>query len=84
MKNIYVRATMLATAGFVATAALSPAMAAEKSRTITLPASAVKDETSRLCMPREMLGAKADRTMPNTICQTRSEWEAAGVVIKVK
>lgn len=84
MKNIYVRAAMVATAGFVATAALSPATAAEKPRTVTLPASAIKDETSRVCMPREMLGPKADRTLPKTICQTRSEWEAAGVVINVK
>ena len=84
MKNTYTRAAMLAIAGFVATAALSPASAADKPRTITLPASAIKDETSRVCMPRDMLGPKADRTLPNTICQTKSEWEAAGVVIKVK
>lgn len=84
MKNTYIRAALIAVSGFVATAALTPAVAAEKPTTVTLPASAVKDDTSRVCMPREVLGAKVDRSLPKTICQTRSEWEGQGVIIKVK
>ena len=52
--------------------------------TVTLPASVFKDDTSRVCMPRTILGRKVDKTLPVTICETRSEWGARGVVFVTK
>lgn len=76
---------LLAATGLVVAAA-SPAMArtGKGPATITVSAKTVQDGASRLCMPKTTLGNKADRAMPETICQTRAEWEAAGVTFKVK
>ncbi|MEH3158045.1 MAG: hypothetical protein PGN08_03410 [Sphingomonas taxi] len=76
---------LLAAAGLFAAAA-SPAMArtGKGPATITLSAKTAQDGASRLCMPKTTLGSKAERSMPDTICQTRAEWEAAGVTFKVK
>jgi len=83
-RSIFIRPlTLLAAAGLVA--AGSPALARNTGpATVTVTASAAPDATSRLCMPKSTLGNKATRSMPDTICQTRAEWEAAGVTFKVK
>jgi hypothetical protein len=75
---------LFATLGLCAAAA-SPAMARTSGpATVTVTSKAVEDSASRLCMPKTTLGNKAERNMPETICQTRAEWEAAGVTFKVK
>ena len=63
------------------------AVAAEttaKPLTVTLSASALKDETSKLCMPRTMIDKSRKSTLPKTICQTRAEWAEQGVNIVAK
>ncbi len=73
------------TAAVALTGFAVPALAAgEKPVTITMPASAFKDDTSRVCMPRTILGRKIEKTLPVTICETRSEWGARGVVFVTK
>jgi hypothetical protein len=51
---------------------------------ITVSAKALATPTSRLCMPKEAVGKKKDKTAPKTMCHTRDEWEAQGVVIKTR
>ena len=69
----------------VVLSAAGPAQAAgDKPIKITLPASAIKDDTSRVCMPRTVLGRKAVKTLPATICETQSEWGVRGVTIVTK
>ncbi len=76
---------LLATAGLIATGATSTAFARGKGpATITLTAKAAADPAGRLCMPKTTLGNTATREMPDTICQTRAEWETAGVTFIVK
>lgn len=58
--------------------------ASPKPISVTMPASVFKDDTSRVCMPRTVLGRNVDKTLPKTICETRSEWNARGVVIVTK
>ena len=73
----------LATLGIVLGLA-TPALAAPKPVKITMPASAVADPTRKLCMPRTLTGAKRDKSLPETLCQTRDEWATAGVMIVAK
>lgn len=75
---------VIAAAG-LALAAGSPALARTKGpATITLSKTAAPEATSRLCMPKSTLGNKADPTMPETICQSRTDWETAGVKFIIK
>ena len=64
--------------------AVSAQAAGVKPISVTLPASVFKDDTSRVCMPRTVLGRKVDKTLPETICETRSQWSARGVTIITK
>jgi hypothetical protein len=76
-------AVMTAAALFATAAA--PAFAKEpKPITVTVPAVAVPTSESKLCMVREVLGRKVDKTLPATICETRDEWAARGVNVVVK
>lgn len=76
---------LIATAGLIATGATSTAFARGKGPAkITLTAKAAQDPASRLCMPKTTLGNTATREMPETICQTRADWETAGVTFVVK
>lgn len=64
--------------------ATAPAVAAEKPITITVSEAAVATPNSKVCMPKKMVGRAKDKSAPATICQTRAEWEAQGVVVNVK
>jgi hypothetical protein len=64
--------------------AVSAQAAGAKPISVTLPASVFKDDTSRVCMPRTVLGREVDKTLPETICETRSQWSARGVTIITK
>lgn len=68
--------------GAIALAA-GPALVAKPIK-ITMPASVFKDETSRVCMPRTVLGRTVDKTLPATICETRNAWAERGVEIVTK
>ncbi len=60
-----------------------PAVAAPrepKSETITVSARALKDDASKLCMPRK----DADTRKTVTMCLTRDGWAEQGVTIIVK
>ena len=57
---------------------------AKKPRAITVPAHAVQSPTSKLCMPKSVLGTEADKSLPTTLCLTRDEWIAKGLIIIVK
>lgn len=59
-----------------------PALAA--TRPITVGKSVFKDDTSKLCMPRETLGKAVDKTLPATICDTQAGWEGRGISFKIK
>ena len=66
-------------------AAGSPALARTKGpATITLTKKTAPEATSRLCMPKSTLGNKAEAAMPETICQSRTDWETAGVKFIIK
>ena len=76
---------LIATAGLIATGVAAPALARTKGPAkITLTAKAAQDPAGRLCMPKTTLGKTATREMPETICQTRADWETAGVTFVVK
>ena len=80
------RPAALLAASIIALGGISaPAFATgDKPISVTMPASVFKDDTSRVCMPRTILGRKVDKTLPETICETRSEWSARGVTIVTK
>ena len=65
-------------------ALLATSAAAAKPIVVKLPASALKDDTSRVCMPRTILGRKADKSLPATMCHTRDECTTQGVTIVTK
>jgi hypothetical protein len=77
---------------FVATivAALAVAAPAEaaapppKPIEIAISDKAFATPESRLCMPKDAVGKKRDRTVPKTMCHTRAEWEAQGVVFRTR
>ncbi|MES2336760.1 MAG: hypothetical protein V4537_01535 [Pseudomonadota bacterium] len=77
--------TIAAGLGLVAGAA-APAFAAKRGKptTVTVPAAALKDATSKLCMPRTALPGKEDKALPQTLCLTQEEWSAKGLTIVVK
>ena len=85
-QSLSFRPAILLVASVVAigSAAASAFAAGDKPISVTLPASVFKDDTSRVCMPRTVLGRKVDKTLPETICETRSEWSARGVTIVTK
>lgn len=64
--------------------ASAPAMAAEKPVVVTVSQAAVSTPESRLCMPKAQVGRAKDKSAPATICQTRAEWEAQGVVFNIR
>lgn len=59
-----------------------PALArTAKPTTVKLPASLLADPAARLCMPKSMLSKDAAAGQPDTVCQTRDAWTAAGVTV---
>ncbi len=81
LRSVFILAASIA----ALTGVSAPAYAAgEKPILIKMPASVFKDDTSRVCMPRTVLGRKVDKTLPETICETRSEWSTRGVTIVTK
>ncbi|MDE0880740.1 MAG: hypothetical protein OSB00_19090 [Sphingomonas bacterium] len=76
---------VLATSLSVVTLA-SPAFA--KTKPVVVPASVFANEDSKLCMPRTALSALVDKktlkTMPETICETKTDWESRGLEFKLK
>jgi hypothetical protein len=73
-------------AGLALVAAASPAAAqSRKDKPVVVSAKAVKDSTSRLCMPRTMSKTVGkDKSQPQTLCQTVDDWATHGVTIIVK
>lgn len=81
----FARLIVLAAGIGLAAGASAPAFAKRgKPTTITVPASALKDATSKLCMPRTTLPGKEDKSLPATMCLTQDEWAAKGLTIVVK
>ena len=77
---------LLALSGFAALAA-TPALAADpasKPIEVSVSAKVFATPASKLCMPKENVGKKRDKALPGTMCHTREEWEAMGVVFKVR
>jgi hypothetical protein len=59
--------TLLALSAALATAAITPTVAAKRG-VVTVPKSALKESTSKLCMPRSTsLTAAKDKTLPETL-----------------
>lgn len=72
----------IATTAAIFTAVPAMAQGSVKSKTVTLPASALPNADSRICMPRSTSPVVAkDKTLPATLCQTRDAWAAHGVTI---
>lgn len=65
---------------------VQPALAAptKAPKPITISSHVFKDDTSRLCMAREVLGKDVDKTLPKTLCDTRAGWESRGVTFLIK
>lgn len=77
--------TLIASMSVLAFAAAAPAAEAPaKPIEITVSAKALATPTSRLCMPKEAVGKKQDKAAPKTMCHTRDEWAAQGVIIKTR
>ena len=75
-----VRTAIAATAALLLTTA--PALAAGKNAEVRVPASSIKDATTRVCMPRSMSKTVGkDKTQPQVLCQTVEEWAGHGVTI---
>ncbi|WP_447413163.1 hypothetical protein, partial [Clostridium perfringens] len=75
----------LVTTALLATTIAAPALARTKGpATITMSAKMMDNKEGRLCMPKTTLGNKATKEMPDTLWQTRSDWEAQGVTFVVK
>ncbi len=64
--------------------AATPSFATGKPITITVPATSLKDDTSRLCMPRTSITKDRKSDLPKVMCHTRGEWADMGVTIKTK
>lgn len=78
------RSAVLALAAGAMTATLAPATAAKKG-VVTVPATALKDDTSKLCMPRSTsLTSAKDKSLPQTLCLTKADWATHGVTIIAK
>jgi hypothetical protein len=78
-------ATATIASALLAAAFATPALARSKGpATITLTAKMQENKEGRLCMPKTTLGNKATKAMPDTLCQTRADWEAQGVTFVVK
>ncbi|TPG15408.1 hypothetical protein [Sphingomonas oligophenolica] len=71
-------------AAIPAFALAQPVLAQAAMKPITMSKSVFKDDTSRVCMPRETLGKGVDKTLPKTICDTQAGWESGGVTFKLK
>lgn len=82
------RATVLmASAGLLAAGIATPALAGKdigKPLTVTMPASALKDPSSKVCMPRTVIDKSKTSTLPKTVCMTQEEWAAKGVTFVSK
>ena len=84
-RSTFARAIALAAGIGLAVGASAPAFAKRgKSTTITVPASALKDPSSKLCMPRTALPGKEDKSLPVTLCLTQEEWTEKGLTIVVR
>ena len=79
------RLVMFAGAAAVLAAAMpSAAIAKDKNdHTFTVPAAAIKDASSKLCMPRTVLDKSKKSPLPKTVCYTQAEWAEKGVTIVV-
>ena len=80
------RLIMIAGAAAVFAGALpSAAIARDKDdRTITVPAAAIKDASSKVCMPRKVIDKSKNSPLPKTVCYTQAEWAEKGLTIVVK
>jgi hypothetical protein len=54
-----------------------------KTPPVKVPAQVFATPTSKLCMASSVLGRDATKTLPKTICQTKAEWEAQGIVFVI-
>src|SRR3546814_1246814 len=80
--SVPARLIVLAGAAAVLGTSLLPVAAIAKDKdehTITVPASAIKDATSKLCMPRTMIDKSKKSPLPKTVCYTQAEWAEKGV-----
>ena len=78
---------MIVIASLAALVLAGPAEAAPpppKPIEITVSAKAFANDGSRLCMPKEAVGKKKDKAVPKTMCHTRDEWAAHGVVFRTR
>jgi hypothetical protein len=81
---INARHTIIALALTLGTAMAPAAHAtARKAPPVTVPAQVFATPTSKLCMASSVLGRDAAKTLPKTMCQTKAEWEAQGVVFVI-
>ncbi|MBI0476735.1 hypothetical protein D9601_15400 [Sphingomonas sp. MA1305] len=84
-RTAFARPALFAAAIALAAGASAPAFARSKApATITMTAKMMDNKEGRLCMPKTTLGSKATKDMPQTLCQTRADWEAQGVTFVVK
>lgn len=75
---------LVAAIGFVATGASAQAATPPKEIKVTMPASALADSGKKLCISKMVFPPKRRSGQPETICQTRDEWQAQGVSIVAK
>lgn len=61
-----------------------PAVARKTPPTVTVPAQVFAKPEGKLCMASTVLGRDAAKTLPKTMCQTKAEWEAQGLVFVIK
>ncbi len=71
-------------AALLGTALPNAAIAKDKDEhTITVPAAAIKDASSKLCMPRKVIDKSKHSPLPKTVCYTQAEWAEKGITIVV-
>jgi hypothetical protein len=76
--------TLAGVAAVLAAAMPSTAIAKDKGEhTITVPAAALPDASSKLCMPRKVIDKSKHSPLPKTVCYTQAEWAEKGVTIVV-
>ena len=83
-RNMISIAISTALAASLATIAAAPAIARKGPPTVTISSRVFQDAASKLCMPKTTLGPAAPKDLPATLCQTKAEWEAQGLVFVIK
>src|SRR3546814_13326264 len=82
--SVPARLIVLAGAAAVLGTSLLPVAAIAKDKdehTITVPASAIKDATSKLCMPRRMMDKSKKWPLPKTVCYQQAECAETGTTM---